>query len=110
VSVWGENAVSTGADVLQVEQYDRTPDGWEAAMTDAVNQLRRWEDSGAIWRVLSRAGDGVEIALLTCDAGEEVARLRSTDPDVLAYVQDRDRSDRQGAAPPPGNTSVADTT
>jgi hypothetical protein len=63
-------------------------------VTDAVGRLRRWEDSGAVWQVVSRTPDGVEVALLTCDAGEEVARLRSADPEVLAYVRDRDRSDQ----------------
>ena len=60
---------------------------------DVVVQLQRWTDSGAVWQVVTRAAGGVEIALLTCDAGEEVARLRSTDPGVLAYLGDRDRSD-----------------
>jgi hypothetical protein len=64
-------------------------------MTDDLAHLRRWEDSGAIWQVIRRGAGGVEVALLTCDAGEEVARLRSTDPEVLAYVSDRDRSDQE---------------
>jgi hypothetical protein len=63
-------------------------------VSDAVGELRRWTDSGAIWQVISRTADGVEVALLTCDAGEEVARLRSADPDVLAYLGNRDRSDQ----------------
>jgi hypothetical protein len=52
-------------------------------------KLQRWEDSGARWRVVSRTPDGVVVALLTCDAGEEVDRLRSTDADLLAYLGDR---------------------
>jgi hypothetical protein len=60
---------------------------------EVVAQLQRWTDSGAVWEVVRRAAGGVEIALLTCDAGEEVARLRSSDPGVLAYLGDRDRSD-----------------
>jgi hypothetical protein len=63
-------------------------------VSDAAADLRRWADSGAIWQVISRTADGVEIALLTCDAGEEVARLRSADPEVLAYLSNRDRSDQ----------------
>lgn len=55
--------------------------------------LRRWEDSGAVWRLLSRRGDLVEIALLTCSAGEEVGRLVSADPDLLAFVGTRTGSD-----------------
>jgi hypothetical protein len=55
-------------------------------VSDALARLRRWEESGATWRVLVRTPDSVEIALLTCDAGEEVDRLRSTDPAVLDHV------------------------
>ena len=64
-----------------------------AAESDELGRLRRWERSGAIWQVLRRAAGGVEIALLTCDAGEEVGRVRSAEPDVIAWVGDRDRSD-----------------
>jgi hypothetical protein len=60
-------------------------------MSDALANLRRWEESGATWRVVVRTPADVEIALLTCDAGEEVGRLRSADPDVLDYVDVRDR-------------------
>jgi hypothetical protein len=63
-------------------------------MNDAVADLQRWTDSGAIWQVIARTAGGVEVALLTCDAGEEVARLRSADPELLAYVGNRDRSDQ----------------
>ena len=55
-------------------------------MSDALARLRRWEESGATWRVLVRTPESVEIALLTCDAGEEVDRLRSTDRAVLDHV------------------------
>ena len=58
-----------------------------------VDRLRRWEDSGATWEVLARGAGGVVIALLSCDAGEEMDRLSSADPAVLAYVGDRDRRD-----------------
>ena len=55
--------------------------------------LRRWEDSGAVWRLLSRRGDLVEIALLTCSAGEEVGRLVTADPDALAFIGTRTGND-----------------
>jgi hypothetical protein len=64
-----------------------------------VARLRRWEDSGATWRVVARTRSEVVIALLTCDAGEEVDRLHSADPALLAYVGGRDRSDQE---PPDG--------
>ena len=69
-------------------------------MTGAVTpvaRLHRWEDSGATWRVVARTRSELVIALLTCDAGEEVDRFRSCDPALLAYVGERDRSD-QGPA------------
>jgi hypothetical protein len=57
---------------------------------DELARLRRCEDAGATWRVIVRTPEGVEIALLTCDAGEEMDRLRSADPDLLDYLDDRD--------------------
>ena len=58
-----------------------------------VVRLLRWEASGATWRVVARAPSELVIALLTCDAGEEVDRFRSADPALLAHVGDRERSD-----------------
>ena len=43
--------------------------------------------------VLHRDADRVDLALLTCDAGEEMARLSSADPELLDYLGDRERSD-----------------
>ncbi len=59
----------------------------------ALEQLRRWEDSGGVWRVLPSPGPALEIALLTCDAGEEMARVNSSDPRLRAYVDGRTGSD-----------------
>ena len=69
---------------------------YDPAMSNALTRLLRWEDSGATWRVLGRTPDSVELALLTCDAGEEVDRLRSADPAVLEHVDAREA----GAAGP----------
>ncbi|QIV80348.1 hypothetical protein [Mycolicibacterium frederiksbergense] len=60
---------------------------------DPVEELRRWEDSGAHWQVVSRTTDRVTIALLRCDGGEEVERLVSGDPALLAFIGGRDRSE-----------------
>ena len=57
-------------------------------MNGELARLCRWEESGATWRVLVRTRESVEIALLTCDAGEEVDRLRSADPEVLRHVDE----------------------
>jgi hypothetical protein len=40
-------------------------------MSTDLDRLRRWEDSGAPWRVVLRKPGEVEIVLLTCDLGEE---------------------------------------
>jgi hypothetical protein len=60
---------------------------------DPVEVLRRWEDAGALWRVVSRTPSQVEVALMTCSGGEEVDRLVSADPGLLAYVGTRASSE-----------------
>jgi len=60
-------------------------------MSEALERLRRWEESGATWRVLVRTPESVEIALLSCDAGEEMDRLRTADPAVLDHVDAREQ-------------------
>ena len=64
-----------------------------SSTVSAVRVLRRWEDSGAVWRVVSRSAGRIEISLLTCDAGEEMDRLISSDPELRDYVGARDGSD-----------------
>lgn len=59
----------------------------------AVDILRRWEDSGAAWRLVSRTPSMLVISLLTCDAGEEVDRLVSNDADLRAFLGDRTSSE-----------------
>lgn len=59
---------------------------------DHVEELRRWEDSGAHWQVVARSADRLTIALLRCDGGEEVDRFTSDDPRLLAFIGDRWRS------------------
>lgn len=56
---------------------------------DRVEDLQRWEDSGAHWRVLTRTADSLTIALLRCDGGEEVDRFTSADPRLLDFVGTR---------------------
>ncbi|MGA5463686.1 hypothetical protein [Mycobacterium sp. NPDC050041] len=62
---------------------------------DRVAELRRWQDSGAVWRVDARTRDAVTIALLQCDGGEEVERFRSDDPDLLAFIGNRFSSEEE---------------
>lgn len=60
---------------------------------DRVAELQRWEDTGAVWRVIGRTASTVTVALLRCDGGEEAARFTSDDAGVLAFVGNRDSSD-----------------
>ncbi len=57
--------------------------------SDRVAELQRWEDSGAVWSVLSRKHGRVTVALLRCDGGEEVDRFTSDDPRLLDYIGPR---------------------
>ena len=56
---------------------------------DRAAELQRWQDSGAVWEVISRKGGGVTVMLLRCDGGEEVDRFTSDDPRLLAFIGDR---------------------
>ncbi|MDG4664558.1 hypothetical protein [Mycobacterium sp. 236(2023)] len=60
---------------------------------DRVAELRRWEDSGAVWRVIGRTATTVTVALLTCDGGEEVGRFTSDEPHLLGFLGKRSASD-----------------
>lgn len=67
------------------------PAGIMDAMTedDPVDVLCRWEEFGAVWEVVHRTADEVAVALRRCDGGEEVSRVVSKDPALLAYVDQR---------------------
>jgi hypothetical protein len=56
---------------------------------DRVAELQRWQDSGAVWQIVSRKGGGVTVALLRCDGGEEVDRFSSDDARLLEFIGDR---------------------
>ena len=71
--------------------------GYDDAMSEKQNPvetLTRWEDHGAVWRVVARTPSRVTVALCRCDGGEEVDRLVSDDPDLLAFVGARVRTPR----------------
>jgi hypothetical protein len=61
--------------------------------TPALEALRRWERSGGVWRVLARDGAEVRVALLTCTASQEMDRIVSDDPELLAFIGERTGSD-----------------
>lgn len=59
---------------------------------DVVEDLQRWEDSGATWQVTHRAAGQITVGLFSCDGGEEVARISSTDARLIDFVSNRDSS------------------
>ncbi len=60
-----------------------------------------------MWHAINSSKDAVDIVLLTCTAGEEVARIHTNDPEVRAYLRSRISSELPetttgpGASPPP---------
>jgi hypothetical protein len=56
---------------------------------DDLETLQRWEEFGAAWEVVHRSADQLTLSLRRCDGGEEVSRLVSSDPAVLAHVGSR---------------------
>jgi hypothetical protein len=60
--------------------------------SDDLQQLVRWERSGGTWALVASTSGRVEIALLTCSAGEQVGLLQSGEPDLVSYVSTGDVS------------------
>jgi hypothetical protein len=60
---------------------------------DRVAELQRWEDAGAVWRVIGRTANAVTVAMLRCDGGEEAGRFTSDEARLLSYVGDRESSE-----------------
>ncbi|WP_330230994.1 hypothetical protein OHA40_34575 [Nocardia sp. NBC_00508] len=60
---------------------------------DPVAVLRRWHDSGGVWRVVGHRTGAVTVALFQCTGGEEVDRLTSADPGLIRFLGDRDSSE-----------------
>lgn len=67
-------------------------------MSDAVAALQRWEDTGAVWRVLARDGVRLTVGLFTCTASELVDHVVSDDPELARFVGDRAGSDEPAPA------------
>ncbi len=75
--------------MVSTDQQRPAPAGRTRRAETAVETLRRWEERGAVWQVVSRTPTRIEIALLTCTGGEEVDRLASSDPELLEFVGTR---------------------
>ncbi|MGG7104758.1 hypothetical protein [Rhodococcus sp. 24CO] len=60
--------------------------------TNAVETLSRWTDAGAMWRVLDRTPTSITVSMCRCDGDEEMERLTTTDPELLAWIGDRQTS------------------
>ncbi len=60
---------------------------------DPVAVLGRWQQAGAVWRVVGRHGDAVTIALCQCDGGEEVDRFTSGDRGLRDFLAGRTSSE-----------------
>lgn len=59
-----------------------------------MERLERWQEFGAVWRVVSRAAGTLTISLCRCDGGEEIDQLTSNDPDLLAWLGSRTSSEQ----------------
>lgn len=57
-----------------------------------LRTLKRWEDSGAVWRTRRLTATEAVVDLCTC-SGERVDELRSPDPVLISYLARRPRSD-----------------
>ncbi len=73
---------------------------------DLVATVRRWETAGGTWRVVERSDQTIVLGLFSCDGGEEMERLVSSDPDLARFVdeaareRDRDPAGRARQARP----------
>jgi hypothetical protein len=67
--------------------------GDPAAEPDLIEVLNRWQQAGAVWRVVARSRSRATIALYRCDGGEEVERLTTAHPGTLRFLAGRDSSD-----------------
>lgn len=51
-----------------------------------VERLTRWTAAGGRWRVVVRTPASLTVALLTCDGGEEMERIASSDSAFVEHV------------------------
>jgi hypothetical protein len=56
-------------------------------MSVHLDQVQRWLQAGGTYEVLTDRDGVVVIALFTCSGDEEMARLCSSEPDLIAFVR-----------------------
>jgi hypothetical protein len=56
-----------------------------------IEALERWEEFGAIWRLVDISRDRAVVELSTC-AGERIDRLEAVSPEVVEWVRARGAS------------------
>jgi hypothetical protein len=54
--------------------------------------LQRWADFGGVWRVVASDDRAATVSLRRCDGGEEVQRLTTQDPDLVAWLTEHPES------------------
>lgn len=64
-----------------------------AGAEEPVQRLERWQEFGALWRIAAQTGGTVTISLCSCDGGEEIDRLTSSDPHLLQWLAGRSSSE-----------------
>jgi hypothetical protein len=57
-----------------------------------IEDLKRWEEHGAIWRAVELTDERAVVQLCTC-YGEPVDLVQSEDPKVIEFVQRHRRDD-----------------
>jgi hypothetical protein len=82
------------------ERMSRSADPGKPADADAVvfepgpiEVLKRWQEFGGTWRVVSRADGWVTLSLRRCDGGEELQQVTSTIPELLVWLGDKTSSE-----------------
>ncbi|MGF6888323.1 hypothetical protein ABIA39_003040 [Nocardia sp. GAS34] len=61
---------------------------------DSVDVLRRWADSGGIWRVAGRRAGSITVGLYECTGGAEADRITCpATPALLDYLAGRTSSE-----------------
>lgn len=55
--------------------------------------LERWTDFGGVWRVLASDDHAATVSMCRCDGGEEVQRLTTQDPDLVAWLAQHPESE-----------------